>query len=289
MLLPMIMGREFASSDAIQQLLAMVPENSAAKTVIGSAAELIFLQAQGDVRTLEIPMSYAVTRADPRNMASEAELMVARHGFKTLKIKGGQGFATDVEVVHAIRQAVGAGVALTVDANAAYEADELEPYVDTMANAGAVVVEDPVTLVPSSRFRTVVAAARVPVMADFMCASAWHAQAFLESGANALSVKPGRCGLLEANRIASLTAAAGAQACIGLFGESALGTLVSLQAARTHPVLTQFLPAELSFYLMLEAQVLQQVPRVQAGVLCLPPPAEIAGLIDPGLLNRHAI
>lgn len=288
-LLPMILDREFEDAESLQKLLSIVPENSSAKALVGSACELIFLQAAGEVGPIDVPMSWAVTRASPVSMAQEAEDMVRRYGFATLKVKGGQGFATDVEALRSIRAAVGAGVALTVDANWHYAPSEITSYVEAMANAGATVVEDPASLVPDAHFRAAVANAPVPLLVDFACASAWHAQVFLENGAKALSVKPGRYGLPEGYRIARLAEEAGARACIGLFGESALGTLVSLQAARRFPALTRFLPAELSFFLMLRQQVLHEEPAIRGGMLRIPAPAELPGQIDRALLKRHAL
>lgn len=289
MLLPMIIGRQFDSSENLHQLLSMIPENSPAKALIASASDLLFLQDGGADDALDVPMSWAVTRATPGRMADEAESMVSRYGFTTLKVKGGQGFSVDIEALRTIRQAVGPGVALTVDANAAYSTGEMMAYVDGMANAGAIVVEDPAPLVPDLDFQEIVANAPVPVLVDFTCASAWHAHVYLERGATALSIKPGRYGLPEGYRIAELARAAGARACIGLFGESALGALTNLQAARRYPALTEFLPAELSFFLMLREQVLYAEPAIKGGLLRVPAPADIAASIDRNLLKRHAL
>ena len=50
----------------------------------------------------EVPLSWTVTREKPSVMAREAADMVDKHGFRTLKIKGGQGFETDAQALKEI-------------------------------------------------------------------------------------------------------------------------------------------------------------------------------------------
>ena len=72
--------------------------------------------------------------ADPRVLAGEARLYV-QQGFKAVKMKVGFGLKTDVRNVRCVREAIGADVALMVDANHAYDAAAaialgraIEPY-----------------------------------------------------------------------------------------------------------------------------------------------------------------
>ena len=90
-------------------------------------------------------------------------------------------------------------------------------------------------------------------------ASLEDAAQFLERGATALSVKPGRIGITQAARIAELAAQQGANLCSGMYAESALGTLISLQlsGALREPLV----PAEQSFYLMMREQILREPLR----------------------------
>lgn len=287
--LPLLRSQAPASESELLDFLQLVPENSAAKCLVGTAVDMILQQPEAATTPLDVPLSWAVTRQAPRDMAKEAASMVERYGFGTLKIKGGQGFETDAQAVAAIRSAVGGGVQLTVDANGAYSARDAREFVDRMASAGAIVVEDPAPLVVDAEFRQLVRDARATVLVDFPCAAAWHAQALLDAGAKMLNVKPGRYGIPEARRIAGLAEAAGAKACIGYFGESALGTLVNLQLPRRNPALISFLPSELSFFLMYEAQVLSIDLEIRNGALRVPPLAQVHGLIDTDRIARYAL
>src|SRR5262249_25315599 len=67
-------------------------------------------------------------------LAAEARSWVA-HGFRALKMKIGYSPETDVEVVAAVREAIGSGISLGVDSNCAYDAGtavrlgaRLEPF-----------------------------------------------------------------------------------------------------------------------------------------------------------------
>src|SRR5436190_918760 len=69
---------------------------------------------------------------------------------------------------------------------------------------------------------------------------------FIERGAKALSIKPGRFGLSNARAMNALAREAECAPVVGLMGESVLGTLASLQFAA---MLNSPLPAELTWYL----------------------------------------
>jgi len=212
--------------------------------------------------------------------------MVARHGFRTLKVKGGQGFDLDRAGMRAIRSAVGEGVRLYVDANGAYTAEEALDYVRAIADAGAVMVEDPCALAPDARFRSLQQESPVPLLVDFGCTSLRDAALFIEQGARALSIKPGRFGLSTALAMQKLALQSGCAPVVGLMGESVLGTLAGLQFAATlpHPIL----PAELTWYLAMTEQITTLTPKIVDGAVDLPACASLGALIDWRAVERLA-
>ncbi len=288
--LPLLCQDAPTDATALLAYLDAVPENSAAKALVGTAMDLLLADRSTATEAvpLSVPVSWALTRQSPALMAAEAVEMVERHGFRTLKVKGGQGMAVDAQALHAIRQAV-PGVACTVDANGAYPCADAAQYVSRMADAGAVVVEDPAPLLPDASLHALLRDAPVPVLIDFPCASAWHAHALLAAGCRALNVKPGRYGLPEARRIARLARDAGAATCIGLFGESALGSLINLQIVRDEGPQVHFLPAELTFYLTLAEQLSDDAPAVRDGCMSLPPSTDLHRQLDEERLVRYAL
>jgi L-alanine-DL-glutamate epimerase-like enolase superfamily enzyme len=291
-LLPMIAAVDLDHPAEVRAMLDRIPENQAAKTLIDNACW--DLQAAdlggglwrrfGDVRRVEL--SWALTRQAPAAMAAEAAAMVARHGFRTLKVKGGQGFDLDCAGMREIRSAVGEGIRLYVDANGAYAAEQALDYARAMADAGAVVVEDPCALTPDARFRSLQQQSPVPVLVDFGCTSLRDAGLFIEQGARALSIKPGRFGLSTALAMQKLALQSGCAQVVGLMGESVLGTLAGLQFAATVP--QPILPAELTWYLAMTEQITTLTPKIVNGCLELPACTSLAALIDWRAVERLA-
>jgi len=130
---------------------------------------------------------------------------------------------------------VGDAVRLYVDANGAYSADQAPGYSRAMADAGAMMVEDPCALVPDAGFRKLQQDSPVPLLVDFGCTSLRDAALFIDQEARALSVKPGRFGLSSARAMEQLARQSGCASVVGLMGESALGTFAALQFAAALP------------------------------------------------------
>lgn len=268
----------------VRAALEGVPENQAAKTLIDNACWDLHAAQQG--RPLwqmwnglrDIEMSWAVTRQAPTAMATEAADMVGRYGFRTLKIKGGQGFDTDLAGIREIRAAVGDGIRFYVDANGGYRMDQALDYAKVLADAGIAILEDPCPLSPDMHFEKLRRDSPIPILVDFGCTSLRDASLFLERGAQALSAKPGRFGLTHARAMQDLAPQKSCAIVAGLMGESALGTLAGLQFAAT--IAKPVLPAELTWYLAMTEQIVRDVPPIAAGVLTLPDQPSLASLID---------
>lgn len=280
------LARQHSLSDPrlLRAALDAIPGNQPAKTLIDNAC-WDWLGARCGVplwRRLRgrahVPVSWAVTRQPPAAMAREAADMIARHGFRTLKIKGGQGMALDLACVDAVRQAVGDEVNLYVDANGAYAVAEAALYAASLSRAGAVVVEDPCAFVPDEGFTALQQAVDAPLLVDFGMTGTRDAHLFLERGAKALSIKPGRFGLSDSLRMLQLARGAGAAVVAGLMGESALGTWAGLQFAAALPPAT--LPAELTWFLAMREQMLAEVPVVVDGAIAMPSWPSVCARID---------
>ena len=292
LLLPAVQEIDVADQSAVSRALARIPENFLAKMLVDNACWTLRAAAGGEPlwRLLKgqesVEVSWCVTRQPPEAMPREAAQIVDAHGFRALKIKGGQGIDTDIRALRQIRAAVGDAIAFYVDANGAYSRTEAAAYVRAIADEGAKVAEDPCQLHPDQPFAELLARSPIPVLVDSRCASLEDAAQFLERGATALSVKPGRIGITQARRIAELAAQQGANVCSGMYAESALGTLISLQlsGALREPLV----PAEQSFYLMMREQILREPLQIAAGCVRLPAGNDIAALVDWDRVGHHA-
>lgn len=286
-LIPRLRAADLADGEAVARAFAGIPENRLAKGMIESACWTLraavagapLWKLWGAGRSREV--AWTVTRQAPKAMAVEAVDMCAQYGFRTLKVKGGQGVEVDLRALAEIQSAVGGGVELYVDANSAYAREDALEYVQGLASAGVTVAEDPCALQPDRHFEELQRASPIPILVDRSCASKEDAALYLERGAKALSTKPGRVGLAETRAIAALAAARGAKTAVGIYAESALGTLVNLQQPGT-------MAAEQTFFLAMKEQVSRVLPEIRGGRIELPAEADLSQLVDWGRLAQLA-
>jgi L-alanine-DL-glutamate epimerase-like enolase superfamily enzyme len=234
----------------------------------------------------EVDLLWIVTRQRPSLMAAEAEDMCRRYGLRTLKLKGGQGVATDLEVIAAVRAAVGPGIQLSMDANRHYPQEGIASYVRAIADAGIKVIEDPCELRPDGAFESLQRECSVPLLVDFACTSLQDARAFLDRGARSLMVKPARVGISEARAIDAQCAGRGASVSLGMYYDSALGTALTLQTAAALKA-RLVLPPEHSFFLMFKEQV--AAGEVKEGRYRLPDEPDLSKLVDWEAVKRFAL
>jgi L-alanine-DL-glutamate epimerase-like enolase superfamily enzyme len=276
--LPLVKNVDLLDDHAVFTSLSKVPENRLAKGLVDNACwTLRALHKKQPLWKLlggtpEVEVCWTVTRDKPAAMAQEAADCCGRYGFKTLKVKGGQGVKTDLDALAAIRAAVGPGVALTVDANSAYTRDEAPDYVKRIAEAGAIVAEDPSPLIPDAQFEALQKGSRIPILVDGSCTSARDANLYVARGMQAVSLKPGRVGLSECLAVNKVVEKEKGQTALGIYAESALGTLVNLQ-------LPASMPAEQSFFLVMKDQV-APAPEIRGGKIALPQDPDLHKLID---------
>ena len=294
-LMPKVVGFACDDAAAMVKRLEGVPENRLAKAMIDNAAWQIAACRSGQPLwklwggAPSVELTWAVTRQPPRAMAVEAAEVCGRYGFGTLKVKGGQGLEVDLAAMREIRAAVGDKVILYVDANSAYKRADALAYTHAIRDAGAVVSEDPAPLKPDEQFSVLQAQAGVPILVDRTCTSVLDAAHYFEKGATALSTKAGRIGFSEAREISALAASRGARVALGLYAESALGTLISLQYGAAIPAALRLVAAEQTFYLGMLEQVVTAMPPVNDGRIELPADADYSKLVDWSHVKRFAV
>lgn len=287
-LLPKVLEVDVSDASTVAKAIAGIPDNRLAKGLIESACWTMRAAAAGAPlwrlwgAQPRVELSWTVTRQSPLLMARESADVCARYGFRTLKVKGGQGTATDLQSIAEIRAAVGASVELYVDANSAYPRGDAAAYVAALADAGITIAEDPCPLQPDDAFAALQAASPIPILVDRSCASSEDAALYLERGAQALSTKPGRVGLSQTRAIAALAAARNARTAVGIYAESLLGTLVNLQQPGT-------IAAEQTFFLTMTEQVTSCALPIRGGCVELPAIADYASLVDWEAVKRRAL
>jgi muconate cycloisomerase len=164
---------------------------------------------------------------------------VAAEGIRTIKIKVGQDPQRDVEIVRAIREAVGPKLDLCVDANEGYATPgEAIRTIRAMEPYGLKYAEQPVMGI--ERIAEVSRAIDTPVMAD---ESAWSAHDVIQiierRAAEIVSIyatKPG--GLYRAMEVAAVCSAAGIVCNVNGSVETGVGNRANLTLAAAAPAVT---------------------------------------------------
>lgn len=228
---------------------AAVVHNSSAKAAVEIAAYDLFgrLCGQPLYRLFggyrkEIVTDITISANDAERMAVDAAEAVGL-GYRTLKIKLGKDPAQDLARMRAIREAVGYGVDLRVDANQGWKPKEAVRLIRAMEDAGLALelVEQPVLAHDLAGLKHVTDNVSVPVMADESVFSARDARVVMETRAadivNIKLMKTG--GLSNALRICSLAEVHGVECMIGCMLEAKVSVTAAVHLAAAKKVITK--------------------------------------------------
>ncbi len=192
----------------------------------------------GGAARRRVPVTHSIGLIGIDEAVAEAVTVIAE-GIKTIKIKVGVDPKRDIEIVGAIRKAVGTNVDLCVDANEGYRTPgEAIRTIRQMEAYNLKYAEQPVQGI--ERLAEVSRALDTPVMAD---ESAWNAHDVIQiierRAAEIVSIyttKPG--GLYRALEVAAVCAAAGIVCNVNGSVETGVGNLANVQLAAAAPVVT---------------------------------------------------
>jgi muconate cycloisomerase len=194
----------------------------------GKALGVPIYQLLGGLVRAEIPVAHSLGWMDIERATEEASAAVAE-GIATIKIKVGRDPGYDVDVVAAVREAIGPDVDIVVDANQGWPTPKHAiGILRQMKRSRIRYAEQPVEGL--ARMARVARAVDVPIMAD---ESAWTPQDVLEiierGAADMISLyttKPG--GLHKAKKVAAVAEAAGLPMNVNGSHETGVGNAANL-------------------------------------------------------------
>jgi len=246
-LLPRVVGNEFANPEAVDAMLREgVRGNWFARAGIETAAwdleahtrgtglAALLGERLGVPPAANVPCGVALgipPNRDPAEL-TRAVYDAVRHGYARVKIKVAPGW--DVVAVGAARKGLeGSDLPLTVDANGAYEWPRDEKALRALDDAGLLYIEQPLhpdELVGHARLGE---ALRTPICLDETLRDARAARQVIElEGPKVWNIKVHRVGgLSEVCRIYRLAAEYGAKLWAGTMPESGIGSQCALAAA----------------------------------------------------------
>lgn len=218
-------------------------------------------------------------------MAAKAVDFV-RRGVQTIKVKLGKHGPDDVERIRSIREAIGYGIALRIDANQGWDPETAISTLQALAPFEIQFCEQPIHHHLDDRLPDVRRQSPIPIMADESVSNHFDAARMIASGAcDAINIKLAKSGgISEAIRIADTAAAAGIPCMLGGMLESRLALTAKVHLAMAHDNI-QYYDLDTCLLGQLEDPVIGGV-RYEGFRLVVSDEPGIAADIDPVFLSN---
>lgn len=154
-------------------------------------------------------------------------------GYGTLKVKVGTDPGREKDLLHKLREEMGYGFNLRIDANQAFTAWEALSFYEDISSLGLEYVEQPVKKWDLKGLKFVRDKIDVPVMADESCSSIHDAVRIVDmEAADILNIKVAKVGgLYRAVQVAAIAESAGLTAMAGSNIEAGLGSMANVHFA----------------------------------------------------------
>ena len=297
-LLPAVRGLDVLDLERIQQAMEKaVPWNYRAKSavnmaVLDLAGQVLGVPAGvllgGRVREA-IPLSWSIPITDTAAGVEEAEQRVAQ-GWRILKLKLGRpNPKDDVEMVRALREALGTEIRLRADANQAYDVKTAIRVAHALERYDLEFFEQPVVWWDLDGLAEVSRATELAIMADESATTIFGAvEVIRRRAAQAFSIYVSASGgLLNAKKMADLGAAHGISGYIGGALEGPLGVAAGLHVAAAAPSVT--LGCELYGQFLLEEDVTVNAVPFRDGALVVPTAPGLGVALDQDRLRHYTL
>lgn len=224
----------------------------------------------------------------PDEAAAEALKWQSR-GFTSAKVKVGGGIRADRDRLTAVRQAVGAGMALRVDANAGYSVEEAVELGRMLEPLELELFEQPVAANDLAGMATVRNSCAIPIMADESITD--HASLIEVIKADCADIvklkvmKQG--GFTKCRRMMETASAAGLRVVIGHGFGLGVNTVAEIMAASTCSAVLPGL--ECVGPLKTTADIVTRPLNLSSGILALPNGPGLGVELDEANLSRFRI
>lgn len=205
--------------------------------LIGKALDIPIYQLLGGPTRRRIPLSYSIPFGSPDEMA---ELALAKHnlGFKTIKIKIGQGSDVDIMAIKRIREALGNDITIRIDANMTFTniAHACE-IIRAVEKYRIELIEQPLTPDRLNEIAEIKSRVNTPIMVDESVQGPNSMLDIVNTSAaditNIYVMESG--GITDATTNFRIAAAAGLRAMIGSMPEMGIGTAAQIHLGGAVP------------------------------------------------------
>ena len=244
-----LIGRDPMDIEGIHQMMDnLISGNTAAKAAVDIAlydirgkvmGQPLYKVLGGGQNQIVTDMTIGIDR--PELMAQEARERVERNGFTILKVKAGICPQDDIRALTLIREAVGPGVRLRVDANQGYTVGDAVRTLKAFEKLGVEAVEQCLPWWDVEGARLVRSKVDMKIMLDESIHSpADAARACRLEAADILNIKLMKCGgLYNALKIATAAELYGVECMIGCMLESKIAVSAAAHLAAAKGIITR--------------------------------------------------
>lgn len=255
--------------------------------IMGQVIGLPIYRMLGGWNEGKVPVSWIMGIQEPAEMASEATNFY-QNGFKTFKIKVGIDPQQDLINFRTIREAVGDGAILYIDANQGYSTFDAIKVIRAMEKYGIAWVEEPVSISIGKRRLKVAQSISVPISGDESCLTPSMVAREIEAGVIGLVVlKIARTGYYQSRKIIHLCEQAGIPCLVGSQGDTGIGTIAAVHIAKAFKHIKY--PIENTFFLRLEDDILKEPLTIKDGFIEIPERPGLGVEIDEEKLKRYRV
>lgn len=243
---PLLKGSDLADLSMITERMNLAAiDNWFAKSAIEMAcwdvlgqcdAKPVYELLGGAVRPLTIRNRFSLGAYAPAVAAERAAQRVAS-GFTTIKVKVGTGPELDVERVHAVREAIGPDIHLTIDANGGWNDEQARYCLERIQDCHVELVEQPLPRGDYTHLKRLRQDLGIKVLADESCFDEVHLKELIaHECCDAITLYPGKQGgIAQARRMAMLAGEAGIPCTIGSNLEWDIGAAAMMQFVVSTP------------------------------------------------------
>lgn len=247
---PALVGMDVEDLDCVMTRLdRCILKNTSAKAAVDMAIYDLYAKSCGKplYRVLggakkEIETDLTISVNPIPQMVADAHEAVNR-GFNILKIKVGKEGLKDVARLRAIREAVGPGVVIRVDANQGWEPKQAVRIITALEDAGVApeLVEQPVDVHDLAGLAFVTSNVCTPILADeSVFGPADALEVLRRHAADLINIKLMKAGgIWQAQKICAIAETCGVQCMIGCMLESKIAVSAAAHLAAARSVVTR--------------------------------------------------
>ncbi len=265
---PRILQRTVAQ---VAAKLDEIKNNQTAKGALDMAIQDALAQQRGislaehlGAQATKLKVSYILGIGDRDTVLAEAERVFAQ-GVRVLKVKVGRDWDEDLARIYDLQRMFNGEMALYADANECLEPDEAVGKLAQLREIGLLYCEEALPVELIQERATLRQQQVLPLIADDSCFSLRDLQRELALDTfDILNIKTARTGYTESRRMLTAALARGKTIMIGSQASAGLGTIRAALFAAL-PGIDH--PSELSFFLKLKEDILNQPLTLTDGYL----------------------